>query len=249
METLVLVLDLVGTFVFALSGAMAGVRHRLDVFGVLVLSFVAANAGGVLRDLMIGAVPPAAIADWRYIFVSLLAGAVTFLAQGTVRRLRDAVLVFDAAGLGVFAVSGALKATAFGLNPLAAVLLGMLTGIGGGILRDLLVAEVPTVLRAELYAVAALAGAAVVVGGQVLGLPSTPLAIVGAVLCFGLRLVAVSGVAGSYPSLARSIKAGDRCRPFTAASRVVPRWSRGRLGPTSCRPTRRFEPRCQAPAG
>lgn len=191
MEALVLVLDLVGAFVFALSGAMAGVRHRLDVFGVLVLSFVAANAGGILRDLLIGAVPPAAIADWRYIFVSLLAGLVMLWAQGTVRRLRDAVLVFDAAGLGVFAVSGALKATAFGLNPLAAVLLGMLTGIGGGMLRDLLVAEVPTVLRAELYAVAALAGAAVVVGGQVLGLPSTPLAIIGAVLCFGLRLVAL----------------------------------------------------------
>ena len=191
METLVLVLDLVGTFVFALSGAMAGVRHRLDVFGVLVLSFVAANAGGILRDVLIGAVPPAAIADWRYIFVSLLAGSVTFWAQGTVRRLRDAVLVFDAAGLGVFAVSGALKATAFGLNPLAAVLLGMLTGIGGGMLRDLLVAEVPVVLRAELYAVAGLAGAAVVVGGQILGLPSSPLAIVGAALCFGLRLLAL----------------------------------------------------------
>jgi len=191
LETLVLVLDLVGTFVFALSGAMAGVRHRLDVFGVLVLSFVAANAGGILRDVLIGAVPPAAIADWRYIFVSLLAGSVTFWAQGTVRRLRDAVLVFDAAGLGVFAVSGALKATAFGLNPLAAVLLGMLTGIGGGMLRDLLVAEVPIVLRAELYAVAGLVGAAVVVGGQILGLPSSPLAIVGAALCFGLRLLAL----------------------------------------------------------
>ena len=123
--------------------------------------------------------------------MSLLAGSVTFWAQGTVRRLRDAVLVFDAAGLGVFAVSGALKATAFGLNPLAAVLLGMLTGIGGGMLRDLLVAEVPIVLRADLYAVAGLVGAAVVVGGQILGLPSSPLAIVGAALCFGLRLLAL----------------------------------------------------------
>lgn len=174
-----------------LSGAMAGVRHRLDVFGVLVLSFVAANAGGILRDLLIGAVPPAAITDWRYIFVSLLAGSVTIWAHGTVQRLRDAVLVFDAAGLGVFAVSGALKATAFGLNPLAALLLGMLTGIGGGILRDLLVAEVPTVLKADLYAVAALAGAAVVVGGQMLGVPSAALAIVGAGLCLALRLVAL----------------------------------------------------------
>ena len=176
---------------FALCGAMAGVRHRLDVFGVLVLSFVAATAGGILRDLLIGAVPPAAIADGRYVVVSVMAGSAVFLAHGTVRRLRDSVMVFDAVGLGVFAVSGALKATAFGLNPLAAVLLGMLTGIGGGMLRDLLVAEVPTVLRAELYAVAGLAGAAVVVGGQLLGLPSTPLAIVGAVVCIGLRLLAL----------------------------------------------------------
>ena len=191
METLVLALDLVGTFVFALSGGMRGVRHRLDVFGVFVLSFAAGNAGGITRDLLIGAVPPAAIADWRYIGVSLLAGLATFLGHSTVRRWKSSVLVFDAAGLGLFAVSGALKALAFGLNPVAAVLLGMLTGIGGGMLRDVLVAEIPTVLRAELYAVAALAGAAVVVGGALLRLPSIPLAIAGAVLCFGLRLLAI----------------------------------------------------------
>ncbi len=192
METLVLALDLVGTFVFALSGAMAGVRNRLDVFGVLVLSFVAGTAGGIIRDLLIGAVPPAAIGDWRYISACLVAGLATFWGYQTIRRLRDAVLLFDAAGLAVFAVSGSLKALAFGASPLAAVLLGMLTGIGGGMLRDLLVAEVPTVLRSELYAVAALAGASVVViGGQVLQLPPTPIAIVGAFLCFGLRLVAL----------------------------------------------------------
>jgi uncharacterized membrane protein YeiH len=191
METLVLALDLLGTFVFALSGAMAGVRHRLDVFGVLVLSFVAGTAGGIIRDLLIGAVPPAAIGDWRYITVSIMAGLATFWAYRTIRGLRDAVLLFDAAGLAVFAVSGALKALAFGANPAAALLLGMLTGIGGGMLRDLLVAEVPTVLRSDLYAVASLAGAAVVVGGQVLGLPATTLAIAGAVLCFALRVVAI----------------------------------------------------------
>ena len=191
METLVLALDLFGTFVFALSGAMVGVRHRLDLFGVLVLSFAAVTAGGITRDLLIGAVPPAAIADWRYIVVPVLAGLATFWWHPTIRRLQNPVLVSDAAGLGLFAVAGALKALAFELNPLAAVLLGVLTGIGGGMVRDLLVAEVPTVLHAELYAVAALAGAAVAVGGQLLRLPSTPLAIVGAVLCFGLRLVAI----------------------------------------------------------
>jgi uncharacterized membrane protein YeiH len=190
-ETLVLALDLFGTFVFALSGAMAGVRHRLDLFGVLVLSYAAATAGGITRDLLIGAVPPASVADWRYIVVPVIAGLATFRWHPLLLRWQSPVVVFDAAGLALFAVAGALKALAFGLNPLAAVLLGMLTGIGGGMVRDLLVAEVPTVLHAELYAVAALVGAAVVIGGQLLRLPPTPVAIGGAVLCFGLRLVAI----------------------------------------------------------
>ena len=191
MEPLVLGLDLLGTFVFALSGAVAGVRHRLDLFGVVVLSFVAGNAGGMIRDVLIGSVPPPAIADWRYVAVSLLAGLGTFRSYRSLRRLRDAVLLFDAAGLAVFAVSGSLKALSLGAGPPAAILLGMLTGIGGGMLRDLLVAEVPTVLRADLYAVAALVGSMVVVGGQVLRLPAGAVAIAGALLCFGLRLVAL----------------------------------------------------------
>jgi uncharacterized membrane protein YeiH len=190
METLLLVLDLVGTFVFALSGAMAGVKNRLDLFGVLVLSFAAGNAGGIARDLLIGAVPPAAISDWRYLAVSLLAGIVTFWRPSIINRLRSPVLIFDAAGLGLFAVAGTQKALAFGLNPVMAVLLGMLTGIGGGMTRDVLLAEIPIVLRADLYAVAALAGAAVVVIGAALRLPSTA-TIAGAVLCFGLRFVAI----------------------------------------------------------
>jgi uncharacterized membrane protein YeiH len=191
METLLLVLDLVGTFVFALSGAAAGVKRRLDLFGVLVLSFAAGNAGGITRDLLVGAVPPAAISDWRYVAVSLLAGIVTFYWFSGIDRLRSPVLVFDAAGLGLFAVSGTQKALAFGLNPVMAALLGMLTGIGGGMTRDVLLAEIPTVLRADIYAVAALAGAAVVVIGAELQLPSTAVTIVGAVLCFGLRFMAI----------------------------------------------------------
>lgn len=191
MDTLLLVLDLVGTFVFALSGAMTGVRHRLDLFGVLVLSFAAGNAGGITRDVLLGAVPPAAISDWRYIVASVLAGLLTFFWSPRIGRLRSPVQVFDAAGLGLFAVSGTLKALTYHLNPIAAPLLGVLTGIGGGMLRDVLVAEVPTVLRADLYAVAALAGAVVVVLGARLGLPSIPLAVAGAALCFGLRLVAI----------------------------------------------------------
>jgi uncharacterized membrane protein YeiH len=191
METLLLVLDLVGTFVFALSGATAGVKRRLDLFGVLVLSFAAGNAGGIARDLLIGAVPPAALSDWRYLAVSLLAGIVTFYWFSGIDRLHSPVLVFDAAGLGLFAVSGTQKALAFGLDPVMAALLGMLTGIGGGMTRDVLLAEIPTILRADVYAVAALIGAAVVVIGDALQLSSTATTIAGAALCFGLRLMAI----------------------------------------------------------
>ena len=164
--TFLVVLDLIGTFVFALSGAAAGVKHRLDLFGVLVLSFVAANFGGITRDVLIGAVPPAAVADWRYVAVSVLAGLITFCWSGAIDRLRSPVLVLDAAGLALFAVAGTLKALDFHLGPVAAPLLGMLTGIGGGLVRDVLVSDVPAVFRAEIYAVAALAGAVVVVIGR-----------------------------------------------------------------------------------
>jgi uncharacterized membrane protein YeiH len=192
MNTLLLVLDLIGTFVFALSGATAGVARRLDVFGVLVLAFVAGNFGGIARDVVIGAVPPAAINDWRYLGVSLLAGLFTLLCFPLIDRLRNSVLLFDGAGLALFAVAGTQKALSFGLNPLMAACLGMLTGIGGGMMRDVLLAEIPTVLRADLYAVAALAGAGVVVVGGLLGLPSMASTLVGAALCFGLRIGSIS---------------------------------------------------------
>jgi len=188
---LLLTLDLIGTFVFALSGAAAGVKKKLDAFGVGVLAFVAGNAGGVTRDLLIGAVPPAAINDWRYVAVSLAAGAVTFVWYPNVNRLQPIVLLFDAAGLGLFAVAGTQKALAVGITPLVSALLGMLTGIGGGVLRDLLVNEIPVVLRADLYALAALAGAAVVVAGHLAHWPPTAATIVGAILCFVIRLLAM----------------------------------------------------------
>src|SRR5512142_2090693 len=190
-STLLVAFDLGGTFVFALSGATAGVKHRLDLFGVLVLSFAAGNSGGIARDVMIGAVPPAAISDWRYIAVSVLAGLTTFFWYGIIKRLKSPVLVFDAAGLALFAVSGAGKALASHAGPVTATLLGMLTGIGGGMVRDVLVRETPTVLRKELYAVAALIGAAVVVTGRLLHLPSAVAVASGAVLCFGLRFIAM----------------------------------------------------------
>ncbi|MGH9587950.1 MAG: trimeric intracellular cation channel family protein, partial [Acidobacteriaceae bacterium] len=151
MKPLLVAFDLGGTFVFALSGATVAVKHRLDLFGVLVLSFAAGNAGGITRDLMIGALPPAAMSDWRYVAVSILAGLITFYWYRVINRFNSSVLIFDAAGLALFAVAGAGKALEYHAGPVAAVLLGMLTGIGGGMTRDVLVREIPTVLRTELY--------------------------------------------------------------------------------------------------
>jgi uncharacterized membrane protein YeiH len=188
---LLLSLDMLGTFAFAVSGASAGVKRELDVFGVLLLSFAAAAAGGIARDMLIGAVPPAALTDWRYLVTALVAGVVTFRWHALIDWLKNPVQLFDAAGLAFFAVAGAQKALAYGLSPLMAALLGMLTGIGGGIVRDMLLAGVPSVLRSELYAVAALVGASVVVIGDVLHLHAGVTALLGAASCFGLRMVAI----------------------------------------------------------
>lgn len=190
-QLLIHVLDLGGTFVFALSGGITAVRRRMDVFGVLVLAFAAGNAGGVTRDILIGAVPPAAISNWTYLAVSLLAGLFVFYQYPLVAKIKHPVQWLDALGLAFFAVAGTQKALAYGLNPVMAALLGMLTGIGGGMLRDVLANEIPTVLRADLYAIAALAGAAIVSTGQVLGLPPLVPAVLGMIVCFVLRFMAI----------------------------------------------------------
>jgi uncharacterized membrane protein YeiH len=156
-----------------------------------VVAWAAAVAGGIARDLMIGAVPPAAIADWRYLAAAVAAGLLGFFASDQIGRLRTPVLLFDAAGLCLFAVTGTQKALAYGLNPAMAAILGMITCIGVGVARDLLTLQVPTVLRAELYAVAALAGAGSIALGFILGLPSLPVALFGAGLCLFLRLMSI----------------------------------------------------------
>jgi uncharacterized membrane protein YeiH len=190
-ETFVHVLDLGGTFVFAISGAVAAVNRRLDIFGILVLSFVAGNFGGVTRDLLIGAVPPAALSSGQYLLISVLAGLITFFSYAGVDRLRSPVLLFDAVGLSFFAVAGTQKSIEFGLSPVMSALLGMLTGIGGGMTRDVLLMEIPQVLRSDLYAVAALLGASIVVIGHMLGLSYGVSALAGGILCFGLRFMAI----------------------------------------------------------
>ena len=189
--SLVSLLDLAGTFAFAISGALVAVRNRLDLFGVLVLAFAAAAAGGILRDIALGATPPVALVDWRYAAVSIAAGLLTFFRHAQVERMRNPVQLFDAVGLGLFAVLGTSKALHAGLGPLGATMLGILTGVGGGVVRDVLVAQIPGVLKRELYAVAALLGAVVVVVGDRADLPPAPVAIVGAVLCFILRWLAI----------------------------------------------------------
>jgi uncharacterized membrane protein YeiH len=185
--TLNLWLNLLGTFVFGLSGGLAAVRARLDVFGVVVLAGVVGLAGGIIRDLLIG-VPPATFRDWRYLAAVGAAGAVCFFASATVERVERSVLFFDAIGLAVFCVTGATKALDYHLGPVQATLLGALTGIGGGMMRDLLLREVPTVLRSELYAIPALIGAAVVAVAHIAGSSSALFTAIGAVACFALRM-------------------------------------------------------------
>lgn len=183
--------DLLGSFAFAISGALAGVRHRFDIFGVLVLAFVTAVAGGILRDLLIGAVPPAAFESWHYLATALLAGLMVFGTPRSFETLNHPIQIFDAAGLALFAVVGTSKALSSGLGWPMAAILGMLSGIGGGMLRDVLSGKVPGVLRDEIYAVAALAGALVVALGSLLPLPRALFGVAGAALCFLLRLVGI----------------------------------------------------------
>jgi uncharacterized membrane protein YeiH len=190
-SVLLVVLDLLGIFVFAISGGLVAVRKDLDVFGVLVLAGATGLGGGFVRDVLVGAVPPAALADWRYLLVPVAAGLVTFWFHPTLGRKERLVNVFDAAGLALFCVTGALKALAYGLGPVPAALMGMVTGIGGGMLRDLLAGRVPVVFRGELYATPALVGATIAVVGHEIGLRTALVAVPAALLCFGWRLLAM----------------------------------------------------------
>ncbi len=190
-EPFLVVLDLVGIFVFAISGALVAVRKELDVFGVLVLAGTTGLGGGFLRDVLIDATPPAALADWRYLMVPVAAGLVTFWYHPAVGRMERQVGVLDAFGLALFCVTGALKALEYGLGPLPAALMGMVTGIGGGMARDLLAGRVPAVFRGELYATPALAGAAIAVVGERLDQPVVLSALLGASVCLVWRLLAI----------------------------------------------------------
>ena len=191
-DRLILAADLAGTFVFGIEGALAAVRGGLDLLGVLVLAFATALGGGMIRDVLIGATPPNAIRDWRYAAVALSGGTLAFVLAVAVRRIPAPLLIgLDAAGLALFAVAGTEKALAHGIQPLIAVLLGTVTGVGGGIVRDVLLVQIPAVLRVDIYATAAMAGSLMVVVGRQLGWPPHRAAIVGGMTCFVLREVSV----------------------------------------------------------
>lgn len=185
--TLLLVLNLVGTFAFGLSGGMTGVRKELDVFGAIVLAVVVGIAGGTIRDLLIG-IPPETFRDWRYLAVAGGAGLLTTLAHPTVDRFKGPIDALDAAGLALFCVTGAATALAHRLGVAQSVILGATTGIGGGMVRDILVREIPTVLTGGLYAIPALLGAGIVVAAHQAGDHSVTFPIVGAAVCFLLRM-------------------------------------------------------------
>jgi uncharacterized membrane protein YeiH len=188
---LVRALDLTGTLVFAMSGAARGVQRSMDLFGVLVLAFVTAVSGGITRDVLIGAVPPESIASWHNLALAVMGGLLVFLFSRLFDRLQHPVLLFDAIGLGLFAVAGTQKALDHGVNWPMAAILGMASGIGGGIMRDVLTAQVPSVFLSDIYAVAALAGALVVVAGNAIRLPPGMVGWAGVGICVFLRLMAL----------------------------------------------------------
>jgi uncharacterized membrane protein YeiH len=187
-----LLLDLLGVFAFGLSGGLVAVRKRLDLFGVLVLAGASGLGGGILRDLLIGRTPPIGISDWRLIATAIAAGLVTFVYHPGVERLSRLVKVLDAFGLAVFAVGGAIVALAtVGIPPLAAIIVGTLTAVGGGALRDVLAGQVPEVLRRELYALPALVGSTIVVVAYEVNVLSSFIVWGAAALVFGIRMVAI----------------------------------------------------------
>ena len=189
---LLLALDLAGTFAFALNGALTAIRvAHLDIVGVVTLGVVTALGGGILRDIMVDYLPPATFGDWRYLAVAAGGSLLAFLLGRRLERLLGPITVLDAAGLSLFAVTGASKALALGLGPAQAVILGAVTGVGGGTIRDVLTLRVPIVLRSALYAIPALAGATVTVISIRLGVYGVPAALGAAAVCFSIRMLGV----------------------------------------------------------
>lgn len=192
MPSLTLTFDLLGTFVFALSGALLATRKHFDIVGVVVLSLAAGLGGGMTRDVLLGARPPVSLENQTYLLTILIAGLVGFLLPTQLERAVDSIRVLDALGLGFFALTGTLKALEAGLGPVSSVLLGVLTGCGGGLLRDLLASETPLLLHRDIYALAAAFGAAVyVIAIELDLLHQTPAAVLSVTCTVVIRLLAI----------------------------------------------------------
>ena len=189
---MLLALDLIGTFVFALSGALKAARHRLDWLGVTVLATLTGVGGGMVRDVLLGATPPAVFSDERFFLACLLGAVAVIVAAPTVARRWNRVMLADAVGLGLFAALGAAKGAAHGLGPIGVVLMGALTAVGGGVIRDVLVGERPAVLDRGFYATAALLGAGAFVALRAAGAAEPPALLAAAGVCTGLRLAAMA---------------------------------------------------------
>jgi uncharacterized membrane protein YeiH len=191
-STLLLALDLTGTFVFGLNGALTAVRvARLDVVGVVTLGMMTALGGGVIRDVLIGSIPPATFRDWRYFALAIGGALIAFALSRRLQRLEMPITVLDAIGLSVFAVIGAEKAVNYGLGIAPAVLLGVVTAVGGGTIRDTLLRQIPTVLRSQLYAIPALLAAVITVATMRMGVYGLPAALAAAAVCFAVRMLGV----------------------------------------------------------
>ena len=187
-----LALDLTGTFAFALNGALTALRYaRLDIVGVVTLGMITALGGGIIRDVLIDSLPPATFSDWRYLAVAATGGLIAFVFGRRLERLKTLITVLDAAGLSLFAVTGAGKALDLGLGPAQAVILGAITGVGGGTLRDVLIRQIPSVLSSGLYAIPALLGATITVVAIRQDVDGLPAAVVAASACFVLRMIGV----------------------------------------------------------
>ena len=191
-DRLLSVADIAGTFLFAIEGATAAVTGDLDLLGLMVLAFSTALAGGITRDLLIGAVPPQSLRDWRYPTVAFTGAAIVFFLHPLFENLpTQPLIVLDAAALALFAVAGTEKALKYKMHPLVAALLGTITAVGGGTIRDVFLAQIPNVLRADVYATAALIGSAVMIIARRWRMGDTPSALLGGATCFLIRLISV----------------------------------------------------------
>lgn len=186
-QLLFLILDLIGTFVFAISGAVAARQNSLDIFGILVIAFITSCGGGILRDICLGATPPVGLINWHYLVTAMLASMLTAFLYESITRLKHPVIFFDALGLGFFSVSGAQKVLMLGGEAQLAILLGTITACGGGALRDVMLARVPVILRKEIYASAALLAASLVVLGHYMDWNNIFKIWLPIVTCIGLR--------------------------------------------------------------